>query len=170
MPTKHVGLAHKMDLQSTFKYISLQQPDTLVKSDTIPRAKAISDTLSAPSDINPLFIEIERKSIEVEVQKKKELKPSTTKRITQAPKADTTCHICPSGKSIPLYKVVGRPHAFNNQFYTETLYDKEFYKNNIGAKGPVFIETTPTTSSNTETVAPVPLAVSNDTPSWTVYP
>jgi len=169
LPTKHVGLAHKMDLQSTFKYFSLQQPDTLVVSDTIPQAKAISDTISAPSDINPLFIEIERKSIEIEEQKEKELKPYTAKRTNQTIKVDTTCHFCPSGKPIPLFSVIEKPQAINNRFYTENLYDKEFYKNNIGAKGPVFIETAPSATSHTETIAPKPLAVKSATPNWAIY-
>jgi hypothetical protein len=92
------------------------------------------------SGINPIFLLIERKSQEVEVEKQTVSK----QRVKAAPKAqtDTTCHICPKGYPTPLY--LSLENVAQTASYTpENLLDQEYYKTIKRLEVPVYFELQP---------------------------
>jgi hypothetical protein len=111
------------------------------------QTNATQDTISkkvqseqVDSGINPIFLLIERKSQEVEIEKQVVVK----QRIKVAPKAqaDTTCHICPKGYPTPLYQSL--ENIAQTAGYTPvTLLDQEHYKTIKKSEAPVYFELQP---------------------------
>ncbi len=149
----------------------LQQPDTLTVRDSVRTAPLPSDTINTPSDINPIFLEFERKSIEIEEQKAKQIKAPISARKLQVTKVDTTCYICPQGDFVPLHSIIEQKQIPQNLFTETTLYSKEYYKNFIGAKGSVFLKTERTPEKTfTESITIKPKIEKNATQDWTIWP
>lgn len=148
-----------------------QQQDTLTVKDNIRISVQPSDTLKTPRDLNSLFLEIERKSIEIKEQKLKDTRLRLSTHSLHNTKPDTTCFICPKGNSVPFYSLLEQKQISSAQFVGITLYDREYYKNLIGVKGPVFIQTERTpqkTFTESITIKPKPQkATSQD---WAIYP
>lgn len=109
--------------------------------DTIPQ-KPFNDTVEVKSiNIDPLFLELERKAKEVEAYKKKVSLEAARSKIRQIkPPVDTTCHWCPGGELKPLHKLVVASEINTPKFYPINLYDKNYYTENFKIKAPVYIE------------------------------
>lgn len=134
-----------MDLNSKSLFIRQQanlqqQPDTLDAIETIRSPKSDIDSTDAPQGINKLFLEIERRSIEIEKLKEEQSQPKVVRVVKPKVQVDTTCHICPKGKAISLFQIAEQQQGAM-PFMLQPLRDKEFYNTAIAQKGPVFIET-----------------------------
>lgn len=148
-----------------------QQPDTLTVRDSVRTISLPSDTIKTPSDINPVFLEIERKSIEIKEQKIKETKAPVPVHNFQITKVDTTCYICPQGDIVPLHSILEQKQIPKNLFVETTLYNKEYYKNFIGAKGSVFLETERTPEKTfTQSITVKPKPPKTSTQDWIIFP
>lgn len=155
---------------NSFSHV-LQQPDTLTVKDSARTTPLAKDTIKTPSDINPIFLEFERKSVEIEEQKAKVVKVPIPARKFQVTKTDTTCYICPQGEFVPLHSIIEQKQIPQNLFTETTLYNKVYYKNFIGAKGSVFLETERTPEKTfTESITIKPKAKKNATQDWTIWP
>lgn len=160
----------KVFLGNSFSHIS-QQPDTLTVRDSVRTALLPIDTIVTPSDINPVFLEIERKSVEIKEQKLREAKALAPTRNYQITKVDTTCYLCPQGGIVPLHSIIERKQIAENPFIETTLYNKEYYKTFIGAKGPVFIETERTPEKTfTESITVKPKVPKTSAQDWIIFP
>lgn len=135
-----------MDLNSKSLFIrrqqdeQLQQPDTLNVVEPVRTPQADIDSTNSHKGINKLFLEIERRSIEIEKLREEQSQPKVVRVSKPKIQVDTTCHICPKGKTASLYQIAEQQQG-TFPFKLQTLHDKEYYNTAIAQKGPVFIET-----------------------------
>ncbi|MFO8023309.1 MAG: DUF4271 domain-containing protein [Perlabentimonas sp.] len=163
----------------TYKAIDIQQDtvkttaasDTIALKDTIPSSQKPDSIEDIPEGINPLFIMLERKEKEIKTQ---EEQVSPTPRVVQTQKksiADTTCYICPDAPPKPLHELVLAGEQDLPIFYESPLYDNHYYSDNIGASGPVLIETVEQTHLNhVESIDVKPLKEHNNELDWVFWP
>lgn len=139
----------------------------LLQQDTIPQ-KSSPDTTVSLQGINPLFLQLERKAREVEVYREQAIRLSQIRAARQPKKVvDTTCHWCPKDRPLSLQELLTTTDQKIFQFFSYSLYDKQFYIEHIGTNSPVFIEIEPShTKSFVSRIEPIQRFEKDSSTDW----
>ena len=134
---------------------------------------SLQDTSQVPTlGINPIFLQIERKTQEVEEYKQKYLL-STKRKTAKATKitVDTTCNWCIAGSATQNTNLLRLSLENETAFFDPHLCDKLFYEREIAKPTLVFIETVPN-SNHTEVknISPKPRVNTTDPLDWILFP
>jgi len=142
------------------------------QQDTIPKVPEIDTIDASLQGINPIFLKIEQKRKEVDAYKEKISRTSERKTIRQSVRqVDTTCHWCLAKEGKYYINLIESSQGKSLSFFETNLYDKQYFIEEVGSPGPVFIESlnAGSTKSRNE-ILPIPRSNAINELEWIILP